>query len=155
MKFKIKKYKFIFIPDRNHLPQDDIYVFANKSSDELCNLSKRKISYLFAPHMDPGDKRLYSLTAKFSEAEASQLLLKFLEERFKDSQNEKRRLKTWNGESLTVYSRLRGWHRHDRQTIIDTVNQEYDQAHRRVKIWRKKVEEILKSPEYMWELLSQ
>lgn len=150
-KFKIKYVKFVFTP--KHRPGTDwatapkpVIGFGNRHTDEWNQylFNSNNISIIFSDYLKD-DPRKYDKKAKFTESEASILLLKYIEDKLKDCRKSKKRLDSMDpihDSSMTEYSRK--------------VNQrELDYNTEAVKIWRKKVREIKKSKEYMWEQLSK
>jgi len=150
-KFKIKYVKFVYTP--KHLrgndwatPPEAKIGFGNRHTDEYNNymFHGNHISTIFSDYLE-GDKRKWDNKAKFTESEASILLLQYLEDKLKDCRKSKKQLDSmafYHDSPMTEYSRK--------------VNQrELAYNTEACKIWRKKVREIKKSKEYMWEQLSK
>lgn len=158
-KFKLNKYKFIFYPRRyagasnwkDPSPVD--YHFGNKRTDKLnqYQYSKSDMGSFFSDQLKD-DERRWSSKAKFSESEATILLLQYLEDKLKSARKEKKRLDLMEKKKSFEFG-------HERNMMIHldyarTVNNR-ELAHLvpACKLYRKKVKELKKSPEYLWEQL--
>lgn len=136
-------------------PPVDIH-FGNRFTDTINSYqyNGNNISMLFSDELK-GDVRQYDKKAKFTESEASILLLKYLEDRLKKARKEKKRLDQYEI-SLAKYPTLPDNIKVYSTDYARTVNnRELTYNTEAVKIWRKKVKEILASPEYLWEQLNK
>jgi len=159
-KYKIKHVKFVFTPKQHRgtdwaVPPNVDIGFGSKHTDEWnrYNFNSNHIGVIFSDYLQ-GDPRKYSRKAKFTESEASILLLKYIEDNLKEARKSKRELfKTL--ENIENY----GVTPHAQSAMFEyalTVNKrELAFNIEAAKIWRKKVREIKKSPEYMWEQLTK
>jgi hypothetical protein len=157
-KFKIKYVTSIFCPklhrgDDWKNPPDRNYELGNIHTDTL-NIymyHKNSIGLLCSDFLD-GDSRKYK-KAKFSESEASILLLKKIEQDLKEARRDRKQLLELfdiaeradpqpSGIAMLEYRK----NVNDREILFNE---------RQAKIWRKKVREIKKRPEYIWEQLSK
>ena len=156
-KFKIKYVKFVYTP--KHRPGTDwatapkpVIGFGNRHTDEWNQymFNSNNISIIFSEYLKD-DPRKYDKKAKFTESEASILLLKYIEDRLARARKEKRRLdKMTTGMAGLPGKNICGIE------YAKTVNKrELTYNTEAAKIWRKKVREIKKSPEYLWEQLSK
>ena len=158
-KFKLNKYKFIFYPRRyagasdwaKSSPVD--YHFGNKRTEKLnqYQYSKVDMGSFFSDQLKNDDRR-WKHQAKFTESEATILLLQYLEDKLKSARKEKKRLDEMEKKKSFEFG-----HRQNMMIHLDyarTVNNR-ELAHLipACKIYRKKVKEIKKSPEYLWELM--
>lgn len=159
-KFKIKYVKFVFTPKlqrgENWATPPDVKIgFGNRHTEEWNTyfFNSNHIGIIFSDYLK-GDKRKYDKHAKFTESEASMLLLQYLEDNLKDARQTKKDLaKTL--ERVCDYG-LNSTAQKSMWEYSLTVNKrelEYNTA--ACKIWRKKVREIKKSKEYMWEQLAK
>lgn len=160
-KYKPKMVKFVFC-QKNYsgnewataTPAD--YRFGNRRTDDVhqCRWNQNHIAVLFSDELKD-DPRRWDKKAKFTENEASILLLKYLEDNLKKAQKEKRRLDHLE-KSEKKYPKLPD-HLNLLSTGIQYARKVNDRSlvHNKeaVKIWRKKVKEILNSKEYLWEQL--
>jgi len=150
-KFKIKYVKNIFCPKHHRgndwaEPMTLDYELGTNYTDNLSTYmyNQNRISLLCADFMDH-DPRRYCKDAKFTVTEASVLLLKMIEHNLKRARQEKKRLDnlTKSQENpMTYYAKKVN----DRELTFSI---------RQAKLWRKKVRDIKKSKEYMWEQLAK
>ena len=148
-KYKPKLVKFVFTPKQYSgsewsTPLPVNYNFGNKHTDQLNEYlyNRNHISLLFSDELRD-DPRCYDKKTKFTENEAYILLLKYLEDRLKSARKEKRRLDRVKDSD----------HGHEYARKVN--NRELIHNTEAVKIYRKKVKEILASKEYMWEQLNK
>lgn len=157
-KFKIKYVKFVFTPKLNtgvdcKIPPEIKIGFGSRHTDEHNEhwFNRNHIGVIFSDYLE-NDHRKYDKKAKFTESEASFLLLQYLEDNLKQARKTKKemhdtleRLKV-NG--VNVISQERLW---DYSLLVNKRELEFNE--KACKIWRKKVREIKNSKEYIWELL--
>ena len=162
-KYKLKTVKFVFTPKQIagrdwKEPCPSSYRFGNKFTETTNKYEyhQHHIGILFSDELQH-DKRKYDKKAKFSESEASILLLEYLKNNLKESQKEKRRLDRLD----------KSQNKYPKTGIIDQINEgmmsyarivnnrELKHNKESCKIWRKIVKEIKESPEYIWELLNK
>jgi len=160
-KYKPKLVKFVFTPKQYSgsewsTPQPVDYHFGNKHSDKLSEYTynRNHISLLFSDELRD-DVRQYDKKAKFTENEAYILLLKYVEDRLKLARKEKRRLdrvelSIKNSPALPEHI---AWSNHGYNYARTVNNRELKHNTQAVKVYRKKVKEILASKEYIWEQL--
>lgn len=145
---KIKYVKFIFTPIFNRgsdwaTPPKPVIGFGNRHTDEWNQylFNGNHIGIIFSDYLKD-DPRKYDKKAKFTENEAAILLLQYLEDNLKKARKNKKELQATEESLVTEYLRKVT----ERELIFNTEA---------CKIWRKKVREIKKSKEYMWELLNK
>lgn len=157
-KFKIKYVKFVFTPKLNRgndwaTPPDVKIGFGSRHTEEWNEymFNSNHIGIIFSDFLN-GDKRKYDKHAKFTESEAAILLLQYLEDNLKDARKQKKELQTTlervEQYGVNPYSQARMW-----EYSVSVNQRELDYHAAAVKIWRKKVREMKKSPEYLWEQL--
>ena len=137
------------------MPPVDIH-FGNRFTDTINSYqyNGNNISMLFSDELE-GDVRKWDKKAKFTESEASILLLKYLEDRLKKARKQKKLLDQQDID-LAKYPKLPDGLNIFSTNYARTVNtRELMYNTEAVKIWRKKVKEILASPEYVWEQLNK
>lgn len=148
-KFKIKYVKFVFFPknrngnDWNKTPEPDIR-FGNRCTDTVNEYkwNKLHISHVFSEFLND-DNRRWRKDSKFTTSEATIMLLKYIEKKLKKCHSEHKRLMKLDENSAGIYY-AKNVNVRDREF--------YKQA---AKLWRKKVKDLKKSPEYLWEQLSK
>lgn len=159
-KYKIKYVKYVF----NHklyrgerwaeTPPAEHY-FGNRYTETLNSyqFNQNYICDIFSDFLED-DPRKWDKKAKFTEAEAHILLLKYLEKSLRDARTEKKRLDGLE-ETLARVPQLPnnlGHYSEDGLSYARVVNnRSLDFCQKAVKIYRKKVREIKKSPQYLWE----
>lgn len=162
-KYKLKLVKFVFSHKLHRgndwdKPTEPDYHFGNKYTDKLNSYiyNRNHISLLFSDELKD-DPRQYDKKAKYTVNEAHILLLKYLEDNLKQARKEKRRLdritidsKNYPRNPLTNEFMSSGL-----QYARTVNNRELAHNLNAVKVYRKVVKDILKSPEYMWELLNK
>ena len=157
-KFKIKYVKFVFTPKTHRgddwaKPPNATIGFGSRHTDEwnFYNFNSNPIGVIFSDYLH-GDPRKYKRGAKFTVSEASILLLKHLEDNLKEARKSKKQLYKTLAE-IDQYSKTPDYQKSlwDYSLTVNKRELEYNLA--AVKIWRKKVREIKKSPEYLWEQL--
>lgn len=157
-KFKIRYVKFLFSPkqhrgeDWKKAPEAKM-AFGNRHTDEYNTymFNGNHISIIFSDYLR-NDPRRWDKKAKFTESEASILLLKYLEDNLKDCRKTKKDLEKTLENSVNFgvepYAQARMW-----EYSIAVNKRELEFNQNACKIWRKKVREIKKSPQYLWEQL--
>jgi len=159
-KFKIRYVKFIFTPKTQQgenwaTPPDVKIGFGNRHTDEWNKymFHSNNISILFSDYLRD-DPRRYKRTAKFTESEASILLLQYLEDNLKDARKDKKdlykTLEDIDKFSFNPEAQKSMW---NYSLAVNKREILFNEA--ACKIWRKKVREIKKSPQYLWEQLSK
>lgn len=157
-KTKIRYVKFVFTPKNNigtdwkNCPEP-VIGFGNRHTDtwNTYQFNQNYISTICSDFLKD-DKRRWQKHAKFSEAEASILLLKYLEQELKEArQNLKDVMKTIEKVTEDESHAPHQLHMWDYSLAVYKRGIKFHE--KACKIWRKKVREIKKSPEYMWEQL--
>ena len=159
-KFKIKYVKFVFTPKHNRgndwaTPPDVKIGFGSRHTEEWNTyfFNSNPIGVIFSDYLQ-GDPRKYKKQAKFTESEASILLLKYIEDNLKDARKTKKdlykTLENVNNFGCNPHAQAAMW---DYSLAVNKRELAYNIA--AAKIWRKKVREIKKSKEYMWEQLAK
>jgi len=162
-KFKLKKYKFLFILKQRDNPwnidaadnNDPViidYQFGNRFTDNLSQYKYYKYhiaSYLRSEltEIDHPHATTHASKATFTESEATILLLRHFEDNLKESTKKKKTMDSYIKQSkMSLDSPHNGYHYkvHERSIRHNTEA---------VKIFREKVKKIKSSPEYMWEQL--
>lgn len=158
-KFKIKYVTNVFCPRLNRgddwkEPPKRNYELGINHTETLNRYmyNSNTIGLLCSDFLD-GDSRKYK-KAKFTYSEASILLLKKIEHDLKEARKDRKQLNELfeihersdpQGSHSTAMLEYRR-HVNDREILFNECQ---------AKIWRKKVREIKKSPEYIWEQLSK
>ena len=158
-KFKLKYYKCLFAR-RMHRGESDNkivdYHFGNRHTEKLNHYEYHKydMNWFFSDELDQlNDNRSYQKNSKFTESEATQLLLMYIEKKLKECQNDKRRndrlLKNMSDNSINGIIRSAGILEYS----LKVNRRELKFFKEAAKIYRKKMKTIKESPEYIWEQL--
>jgi hypothetical protein len=147
----MKYVKFLFCPknkrgDQWAQPTELNYELGNKHSDKLHHYfyHRNYLGIMFSEFLE-GDKRQYDKKAKFTVNEANILLLKMIEDNLKQARKDKKDMEKWIAATVTGNAMF--------EYRMKVVNRDIAFNLSQAKIYRKKVREIKKSPEYAWELL--
>jgi hypothetical protein len=113
--------------------------YRTKRTPHLCH--KYKLSYFFRNY----------IKEKYSESEASILLLAHIEKELKDARKELRKVERLARETDERERSHSTNYRIDHSRIV--YKEAIEENTKNAKIWRKKVKDIKASPEYLWEQL--